>query len=117
MDALIPTLLPIALDVLVVLLLLFVITGFPPPGRRVQMQGRAGIRRLVGPGAVLVLLLWALLLSVYPQAGGQPLVVTPTPTPTHTATPRPHPIPTPRPSPSPSPGPKASPTSTHKPGH
>jgi hypothetical protein len=114
MDGLIPALLPILLDVLVVVVLLFVITGFPHSIRRVHMQERAGIRRLVGPGAVVVVLLWALLITVYPQAGGQSLVTTPTPT--HTATPRLHPIPTPRPSPSPSPRPRPSPSPTHKPG-
>lgn len=120
MDGLTPVLLPIVLDALVAfvlaIVLLFVITGsFPTPGQTAApSRGRTGARRLLGPGAIAVLLCWVLLVTVYPQAGGQPL--TPTPTPAHHPTPsptaRPTPTPTSKPSPVPTRRPSPAPTRT-----
>jgi hypothetical protein len=122
MDGLTPALLPIMLDVLVGLLLLTLFL-FAGPGSSAQAR-QQNIRRstrmqlLLGPGVLVLLLLWVLLVIVHPQAGGQSLVpgplpthppIHPTPTPTHPPTPT-H---TPTPVPSPSVRPKPSPTQKH----
>lgn len=121
MDGLTPMLFPIVLDVLVAvvlaIVLLFVITGsLPTPGQAgAQARGRNGARRLLGPGAIVALLCWVLLVAVYPQAGGQSL--TPTPVPTHAPSPTARPAPTPTSKPSPAPTQKPSPVPTRRPGH
>lgn len=125
MDGFTLVLLPLLLDVLALfvlaILLLCVVIGSFPATRQEQSQGRAGVWQFLGPGAIVLLLLWALLVTVHPEAGGQSLVSTPAPAPTHTATPVNHPSPTPtarpKPSPSPSPKPKPSPSPTRRPGH
>jgi len=117
MDGLAPALLPIALDVLAVLLLLtlvlFADPDSSPPGRQASVRRTTSLQRLLGPAIIALLLLWGLVVTVNPQAGGQSLVPGPTPThapiPTHTPTPTPKPIPTPTHTPTPTPKPKSHP--------
>lgn len=111
MDGLIPALLPIALDVLAALLLLtlvlFADPDSSPAGRQTGVRRSTDLRRLLGPAIIALLLLWGLVVTVNPHAGGQSLVPGPTPThappPTHTPMPTPHPTPTARPTPTPKP--------------